>query len=221
MIRFLRNLLVRNWGLKLFSLGLALVLWLTLIPEEKTFSEKTFVVPLQRRNLPADFELVTAPPSTVDVTVRARNRLLSQITEKDVQAVLNLSRARPDQQDYPVNPEMILVPTGAQVVRVYPNTVRLKVERSLQTVMDVQVVTVGKVKDGFVLTKTEVVPPQVSVRGPESRFKTKERVRTSPVDLTGLEQTTAFEVDLILPHPELRLAEARTRATVVLTVEKK
>ena len=96
MIRFLRNLLVRNWGLKLFSLGLALVLWLTLIPEEKTFSEKTFVVPLQRRNLPADFELVTAPPSTVDVTVRARNRLLSQITEKDVQAVLNLSRARPD-----------------------------------------------------------------------------------------------------------------------------
>ena len=116
---------------------------------------------------------------------------------------------------------MILVPTDAQVVRVYPNTVRLKVERSLQTVMDVQVVTVGKVKDGFVLTKTEVVPPQVSVRGPESRFKTKERVRTSPVDLTGLEQTTAFEVDLILPHPELRLAEARTRATVVLTVEKK
>jgi len=221
MIRFLRNLFLRNWALKVIALVLAFVLWLTLIPEEKTFSERTLVVPLERRNLPADFELVVPPPATIDVTIRARNRILSQITDKDVQAVLNLSRARLDQQDYPLNPDMILVPPDVQVVQVFPNTVKLRLERSVQVVMDIQIVAVGKVKEGFVQTKIEVIPSQVNVRGPESKFKVKEKVRTSPVDLTDLEQTKAFEVDLILPHPEVRLAEARTRATVVVTVEKK
>jgi len=221
MIRFLRDLVLHNWALKVSALVLAFVLWLTLIPEEKTFSERTLVVPLERRNLPADFELVVPPPSMIDVTVRARNRLISQLTEKDVQAVLNLSRARLDQQDYPLNPDMILVPSGVQVVRVFPNTIRLRLERSLLAPMDIQLVTVGKVHEDFVLAKAEVIPPRINVRGPESKFKVKEKVRTSPVDLTGLDHSTTVEVDLILPQPELRLAEAKTRATVILTIEKR
>jgi YbbR domain-containing protein len=221
MTRFLRNVLVRNWGLKLFALVLAFGLWLTLIPEEKTFSERTLVVNLERRNLPADFELVVPPPPTIDVTVRAPNRLLSQLTAKDVQAVLNLGRVRLDQQDYPLNPDMIIVPPGAQIVRVFPNMVQLKIERSVQDLMDIQGVTVGKVKEGFVIAKIEIIPPQVNVRGPESKFKAKEKVRTSPIDVTDLDQSATIGVDLILPRPELRFVGGQTRATVLLTIEKK
>jgi hypothetical protein len=207
--------------LKLFALLLALVMWLTLIPEEKTFSETTLVVPLETRNLPNDFELVERPEASIDVTVRAPNRMLSQMTGKDVQAVLNLSRVRVDQEDYPLNPDMITVPPGAQVVRVFPNKVRLKVERSVEVSMDVQYVLVGKVKEGFALEKAEVVPVNVNVRGPESKFKVKEKVRTTPVDVTDLTESASFVTDLILPRPELRFASGQTKATVIVTIAKK
>jgi len=51
MIRFLRGLIIRNWGLKLLSLVLAFFLWLALMPEEKIFSEKSLNVTLELQNL--------------------------------------------------------------------------------------------------------------------------------------------------------------------------
>ena len=220
-MKFLRGLIVRNWGLKLFALLLAFVLWLTLIPEEKTFSERTFVVLLETRNLSSDYEIVERPGSTIDVTVRAPNRLLSQMTDRDIQAILNLSRARIDQEDYPLNPNMITVPAGAQVVRIFPNKARVKIEPSREVLMDVQPVLVGKVREGFIREKTEVIPSQVSVRGPESKFKTKEKVMTTPIDVTDLASSMTFEADLILPRPELRFAAGQTRANVVVTIAAK
>jgi hypothetical protein len=40
MLSYLKSVFTKNWGLKLLAFVAALVLWLTLIPEEKTFSEK-------------------------------------------------------------------------------------------------------------------------------------------------------------------------------------
>jgi YbbR domain-containing protein len=143
------------------------------------------------------------------------------MTSQDIQAALNLSRARTDQEDYPLNPDMITIPPGARVVRVFPNIIKLKIERSKQVLMDIQGTFVGRVKPGFDIAKIEILPPQVNVRGPESKFKAKERVRTSPIDVTGLDRPATFDVDLILPRPELRFVDGQTRATVLVTVVKK
>ena len=97
MRRFIKNLFLKNWGLKLFSLLLALVLWLTLIPGEKIFPEKTLTVPLELYNIPSEMELVEKPPSTVDLKIRAPQRIINQITSATVHVVLNLEKARVDQ----------------------------------------------------------------------------------------------------------------------------
>jgi hypothetical protein len=64
MIKLIRNLFLRNWELKLLSLIIAFVVWISLIPEEKTFSEKTLTIPLETHNIPTDMELVEKPDST-------------------------------------------------------------------------------------------------------------------------------------------------------------
>ena len=93
MIKTIRNLFVRNWELKLLSLLLAFILWLSLIPEEKTLSEKTLTIPLETLNIPANMELVEKPDSTVDVTIRAPNRMINEVSAANVFAKLNLSTA--------------------------------------------------------------------------------------------------------------------------------
>ncbi len=219
MIRFLRNLFFRNWGLKIFSFVLAFVLWLTLIPEEKVYSEKTLVVSLETSNIPRDLELVEKPSATIDVSVRAPLRLLSQISPANVTARLNLEKGNIYQEEYPLNNSMVSVPPGAEVVRISPNKVNIKLERTKETMMDVVPNLIGKLQEGYRIEKIDVNPSRVLVKGPESQIKTKDKVRTSPVDISNLTRTAELEVDLILPKPDLRLASSSTTAKITIVIE--
>ncbi|MGB8951267.1 MAG: CdaR family protein [Candidatus Aminicenantales bacterium] len=221
MKRQIKNLFVRNWALKLLSLILAATLWLTLIPEEKISSEKTLNIPLETHNIPSDMELVVKPVSTIDVTIRAPNRLINQISPTNVRAILNLEKATVNQEDYPLNPDMISVPSGAEVIKVLPNKVNLKLEKTKEVRMEIEPTLIGKLPETFTINKIEVIPANVSVKGPESRIKIKDKVRTSPIDISALTQSTEYEVDLILPKPDLRLATSQTKAKVRIILSEK
>lgn len=216
--RGLRNMVGRNWALKLTALLLAFVLWMTLIPEEKVNSDKTFAVAVEMRNLPAEFEVVEKPQATVEVTLRANNRVLNQLSAANVHCILSLEKATVIQEDYPLNPDMISAPAEARVVRVLPNKVRVKVERGREISMDIEPAIIGKPKPGFKMVRYEILPSKALVRGPESKIKPKDKIRTSPIDITGIAQTADFEADMILPKPELRLTTAQTKVRVRVVI---
>lgn len=219
MIKTLRNLFLRNWELKLLSLVLAFFLWISLIPEEKTLSEKTLTIPLETHNLPADMELVEKPDPTVDVTIRAPNRLINEVSAANVFVKLNLSGATLYQQEYPLNETMISLPPGASVVRISPTKVRLKLERTQEAMLDIVPTVIGQAKKGYGVSKIEIIPPRVPVKGPESKVREKDKISTSPINISELTSPTEVEADLILPKPELRLASPRTRVRVKIFVE--
>jgi YbbR domain-containing protein len=215
---FIKNLFLRNWGLNLISLILAFVLWLTFIPEEKTFSEKTLTISLETYNIPRMMELVEKPPAAIDVTIRAPNRLISQISSANVYAKLDLERASIFQQEYTLNIAMISIPAVAEVIRISPNIVNLKLERTEEIMMDVVPSIIGELKEGLKIQKMEIIPPSVPVKGPESKIKKKEKVRTSPIDISSLTQSTELEADLILPRPDLRLASSQTTVKIKILI---
>jgi diadenylate cyclase len=219
MIRTFRNLLVRNWELKLLSLLLAFILWLSLIPEEKTLSEKTLTIPLETRNIPSNMELVEKPASTVDVTIRAPNRMIDEVSAANVFVKLNLSTATLFQQEYPLNETMVSLPPGAKVVRISPTKVRLKLERTQEVMLDIVPTIIGQAKEGYGISKIEITPPRVLVQGPESKIREKDKISTSPINISELTSSTEVEADLILPKPELRLASPRTRVRVKIFLE--
>jgi YbbR domain-containing protein len=219
MRRYLKGLMIRNWGLKLVSVFMALVVWLVLVPADKVLSEKTLTVPLEMRNIPENLEIVEKSASTVDIAVRAASRILNQISPSTVSARLDLERASVIQQEYPLNKSMISLPPGADVIEIRPNKVQIKLEWTREATLDVHPSIRGKVATGFRIAKIGFEPKEVVVSGPESKVKNKDAVTTAPVDVTDLAQTREFEVDLILPKPELRLVSARTTAVVTVTVE--
>ncbi len=219
MKRYLRGLVTRNWGLKLVSLVLALALWLVLVPSDKVLAEKTLTVPLEMRDIPENMEVTERSVSTVDVTVRAPSRLINEITPSTVSARLGLEKATIYQLEYPLNRAIISLPDEADVIEVRPNKVQIKLEWTREAALDVHPSLRGKVAPGFRIAKIEVDPKEVSVRGPESKVRPKDTVTTGPVDVTDLDRTKDFEVDLILPRAELRLVSAQTSAVVRVTVE--
>jgi YbbR domain-containing protein len=210
---------VRDWQLKLVSLALALGVWLLLVPAEKMYSEKSLTIPLETRNVPAGLEIVERPAATIDITLRAPNRLLNEIGPSGLAAHVDLDRATVLQQEYPLNTAMIVVPPGAEVVKISPGKVTIKLERTAEAAIDVHPTVRGKPAPGFHITRTEIEPASVIVRGPESRVKVREAATTAPVDISGLVESTIFDADIILPRPELRLASPQTRARVTVLIE--
>lgn len=219
MKRFLKRLFLKNWGLKLFSFLLALILWLTLITPEKVFSDKWLTISLELHNIPPEMELMEKPPASVDVKIRASKSLIDDITSANVHAVLNLEKASLDQEDYPLRNSMISIPSGAEVREIRQSQVSLKLERTREILLDVEANIIGELKKGLKVENVRVFPPQVLIKGPESKVKDNYKVRTSPIDISALTKTTELEVDLILPNPDLRLASAQTKVRVRILIQ--
>jgi YbbR domain-containing protein len=219
MKRPLARSLARDWKLKLVSLVLALGVWLLLVPYEKISSAKSLTIPLETRNVPAGLEIIARPPATVDITLRAANRLLDEIGPSALVARLDLDRATVLQQEYPLKTSMIAVPPGAEVVKISPSKVTIKLERTAEATLEVHATVRGKVAPGFRVAGIEIDPAGIAVQGPESLLKAAGAAATAPVDVSGLSESTVFDADIILPRPELRFASAQTDARVTVHVE--
>lgn len=210
---------LRNWGLKLFSFIMALILWLTLIPEEKMYTEKTVTVPLELYNIPPNMELVEKAQPSLNVVIRASNRLAPRISAANVHAVLDLSKASVDQKQYPLNRNMVSIPAGTEIKEIYPMQVDIDLERAKEIVMPIEANIIGELQEGLVLKLVEVIPAEVLVRGPESKVLDTAKVRTTPVDISLLTQSAEIEAELILPNSDLELVGAEAKALVKLLIQ--
>ncbi len=215
----IKSYLTDNWILKLVSLLIALILWFTLIPEEKTFQEKTLSVRLEIHNIPSHLELIERPPQFINVTVRAPNRLIPQISSANVYGILDLQRASVAQSLYSLNRTMVNIPEGTEVKDISPSQVNLKLERTKQVMLEVEAILIGSLPEGYLLTKVEVLPPQVAVKGPESKVQENIKVQTSPIDISTLTKSTELEAELILPDSALQLASFETVVRVKFLIQ--
>jgi YbbR domain-containing protein len=219
MMRLLRRVFIRNWELKLFSFLIALVLWLTLIPDDKIFDEKILTVRLDVHNIPSSMALVEKPPPTLNVIIRAPKRLIDRFTPDNVNAVLDLRGARLEVQDYYLSENMIRAPEGAEIQQIIPQQVKLRLERILEEMLEVEPDILGELPEGLGVAKIDVIPSRVRVRGPESKINKDDKVRTTPVNISALKEPTEVEARLILPNPDLQLASPRTTVLVRILIQ--
>src|SRR5437660_7890914 len=102
----------RHFGLKVLSLGLAILLWMAVAGEETV--ERGLRVPLELQQVPAGLELTGEVPTAVDVRVRGASGALSRVAAGEVVAVLDLRSARAGQRLFPLTPEQVRAPRSEE-----------------------------------------------------------------------------------------------------------
>ena len=137
MIGVLRNLVVHDFWLKLFSLGLAFLIWYIVSPAayKKEASpvaalvnaapEQTFVnVPVLIMSAAADVHDFKVSPNQVIVTVSGESRRLGEIRAQDIRALVDLTgiEAAPRGSRLRIG---VTTPTGITLVRVVPEEVEV------------------------------------------------------------------------------------------------
>jgi len=198
----------RHFGLKLMSVGLAVLLWLSVSGEETV--ERGLRVPLELQQFPAGLEIQGEALSTVDVRVRGTSGALSRIAAGDVVAVLDLRAARPGNRLFPLTPELVQAPFGVEVVQVVPSTIALSFEPSVTREVPVTASTEGEPAPGYVIGKVTVSPDRVEIIGPESAVKRAREAVTETISIADRHESVIEVVKIGFNDPALRLKTQRS-----------
>ncbi len=116
-LRFLRQLVLHNWGLKLLAVAISFSLWAAYTAEP--FAEITYAVPVAFLNVPPGMD-VAGVPAGIRVRIRGRAGLLSRLSASEVTIAADLSNAQPGDKEIDLGPGLVAVPYGVTVVRVNP-----------------------------------------------------------------------------------------------------
>jgi YbbR domain-containing protein len=197
----------RHFGLKVLSLGLAVLLWAAIAGEETV--ERGLRVPLELQQFPAGLELQGEAPSLVDVRVRGASATLSRMGSGEVVAVLDLRAARPGRRFFQLTSEQVRVPFGVQVVQVTPPSVTLTFEKSAAKAVPVVPEIEGTPAPGYVVGNTTIDPKTVDVVGPESAVERVTEAITEPVSVAGAKQDVIEAVTIGFQDSSLRMKTPR------------
>jgi YbbR domain-containing protein len=198
----------RHFALKLWSVGLAVLLWMVVAGEETV--ERGMRIPLELQQFPAGLELQTEAPSTVDVRVRGGSGALSRLSPVDIVAVLDLRDAQPGQRLFHVTPDQVRVPFGLEIVQITPATIALVFETSASKQVPVVPAIEGRPAPGFVVGRMSADPAMVEIVGPESSVKRAAAALTEPVSVAGARDNVRHTVTVGMLDSTLRLRTSRS-----------
>jgi YbbR domain-containing protein len=210
--------LTHNFGWKLASLVLAVLLWLAVAGEPELVAIQS--VPVLYRNLPRALLLLSDAPDQVRAELRGPSGKLTRATLSDAFASLDLAGVvSPGDQTFTLSATDFSLPQGVRFVRAVPSQVRLRFDRILSKTVPVELQLKGHLPDGYIVAAQSVEPQTLSISGPESNVSAIRAAQTDPVDLSAITQTAEFKVNAFVSEPRAQF-ESLPVVTVRLTVEK-
>lgn len=208
----------RNSGLKIAALGLGTLLWMTVSGQQV---ERSAVVQLQFRNVPAALELTGDTPPTVNVRLRGASGQISALEPGQVVATLDLTDARPGPRVFPLTPDHINVPLGVEVKSVEPATVSVTLEESRTAEVPVKPSIEGEPAPGYEVAEIVCDPKTVGVIGPESHVKDLPPAITERISIQGAKATVTETVGMGVSDSAVRLREPRSAKVTIRIVPSK
>jgi YbbR domain-containing protein len=121
-----RDAFFRNFGWKLLSLALAVIIWLTIkaLSAEQGQSEKMFVnLPIQLVSGTADVRAFRVEPNVVNVTLKGRPGAINRLAEREIRVFADITSADVT-QSFRRHLD-VAVPNGITIVRFEPIEVQI------------------------------------------------------------------------------------------------
>jgi YbbR domain-containing protein len=209
----MKEKLLHNVGLKLFSLILAFSLWLVVAGEQRV--EQALKVPIKLTDLPVTLALANEPDGFVTVRMRGPKTLVSGLGPDDINLELELSRLKEGEHVVPLRADQVGVPRGVEVVQVAPARLRVVLEPVAEQEVRVVPRVDGKPASGHYLKRTYARPERVRVVGPRSEVNRVGRVYSSPVSIEGRSADFAVKSPIEPPGRSLKLAGSSSVEVVV------
>ncbi len=209
----MRKFLLRNLGLKIVSLALAVLLWFSLSGQRRErVSERGYVIPLTVVNLPSDMVISSPLPDSVDIRLKGPFTAMRGADPSKMEAVMDLGGATPGDKIYKLSADDINAPEGLEVVSLNPTTVRLRLEKTATRQVKIVPRLLGAESDLF---EAQIDPPLATVWGPEMLVLKTDAIPTDPIPVAGRGADFSASVTLSA-EPGLRILDPKGPVVVHL-----
>jgi len=181
-MKFWRDILLENWGLKLTALLLAFFLWLAVRGEPP--AERVITVPLEIVR-PMDMEIMGERPGTVEVTLRGAPSSM-RLGQPVPTCRIDLQNVGEGEHVITLTEANVRMPRASDldVVAIRPTRVKLKLEKTISKAVPIRVSRGDPPLDLEVYAVT-VTPPAAVITGPRTRVQDIREVLTESIHLAG------------------------------------
>lgn len=212
----IRKLLFDNFGLKVISLLVAVLLWGQM--SRDPMAEIQVSVPIEFHNAPDTLEMSTENVPQAQVRIRGPVRELRDLSPSEVRATIDLTGAGPRERTFDLRPASVHLPDALEVLQVIPAQVRLTFDRRGTRQIRVQPRVIGQFATGYRIAAggVKVEPATVTISGPQRRVEAIEEAVTDPVDASGVVGRATFTTQAYVADPLVRITDPTPiRVTVV------
>ncbi|HEY0004975.1 MAG TPA: CdaR family protein [Pyrinomonadaceae bacterium] len=215
MKRWLREIFIEDWNLKLLALAITLGLWLGVTgqraPTTRHFRgvQLSFIVP-------GGMEISNDPPREVEVTLTGSKHEIDRLNARDLLATIDVTDFKPGERVVQLTNRIKLdLPQSVRVDDVEPGAVAMRLEPRIEREVEVEARLEGNLPEGYELRGVNLAPSKVRVRGPASHVNALQKALTETIRLEGLKESynapqAAIDiadpkVDLLIPSVSVTL----------------
>lgn len=198
-----QRLVIHNFGLKVFSLALAVALWAALSREPR--SEVAISLPIEFRHMPDNLEINSEHIPTAEVRVRGPERLVSRLRPDEVHVRVDLNGVKAGERTFDLSAQQIREPRDLEVVQVVPSQIQLSFDERSRRQVQVHPRIRGDFASGLRLAKATADPVEVTITGPRSRVEAIDFASTDAIDASGVTSTQTFSTHIFIPDPLIQV----------------
>jgi YbbR domain-containing protein len=215
----LKDTLLKDLWLKVFSLVFAIFLWMSIVGGES--AEELFIVPVTIRNIPENMIISSDVIDFVNVQVRGQQALLKTLKPRQINIDLNLQDAVEGDNNVTLFHEEVTLPDGLTVVRISPSQLAIKLDRLYDKVVPVVPTFMGTPSAGYETGQVTATPDRVAIMGLQEALREVVGIETKHIDLFGKDRSFSQEVGLNSPNGNIRIKGGHTVKVGVEILEKR
>ena len=204
MMTFLRRYVLQNFWLKVFSLILAVLLWMAVARDP--VAEVALSVPIEFQHVPHDLEISTEKLPSAQIWVRGPGHVVRNLAQAEVHAIIDLSGARQGERTYDLSGPQIRVPHEVEVVQVIPAQVHLNFDVSEWKEVPIKARVEGMAGGAGASLPVRVEPATAMIMGPQKRVRSVDFALTDAIDVSAANSTRVYTgVHIYIPDPLVRV----------------
>ena len=210
------SFLTKDWTLKLFSLGVAIILFLFVSLESATPADVDFPIDYRTAD---DIMFLNDAPTVLHTTLQGPWAAFRSFDVGDLEPVtIDLSHAGLGTVRHVIDLTAVRPPAGMRVVAIRPAEVELMLDRRVERQISVHADVPNTPPYGYEIGPTRVTPAKVRVVGPVSAMDGISFIATRPIDVTSRQDNLTIDVDLNPPKAPSRLVDTK-RVTVMVEIK--
>ena len=220
----------KNWGTRIAAIIFAFVCWGAVKTMEKTtvsinvplelvtaegfeaFVQTTNGLPLQKITL------------NIECSRGDRNVLRSSDYKGKIDLASEIENVIPS---YQLNAKENLVYSGPSdnenlyfIKSIVPSKIRITIDKRVSKQVKVKPIVTGKPPEGYILSKTTVNPPSISITGPSTSIDKITELKTKIINIDGL-KSFSKDVDIESVDPDVDLDTANVKVTIGINISPK